>query len=1173
MNKSRTLIDELDNWMVIKNLLTKDNYKNLIRHHIESFDNFIEIKIPQIIKQLNPLSIYHEYMEETNSYKYEIKINFMEINYIKPTIYENDGSTKTMYPQDARLRNFTYSQTIMVDLNIEIVQNPNTESAKTLIVKRLNNINIGKVPVMVNSKFCMLNNKLQNKEEGFYDLGGYFIINGNEKVIVNQEKIAENKIYVFESTKASSKYSHICEIKSVSSKGFNTPKNVSVKLLSRENMYGRCVRINIPHVKIEIPVFIVFKALGIISDKDIISHIVYNIGKEDDALLNWLRPNVEEASHIKTQEEALEYLLRNGLILGQPKDIKLDKDRKIEIFKAMLERDLLCHIGGDFKKKALFLGYMVYKLGMCFLNKFKMDDRDNYCNKRIESSGHLMALLFRQYFTKLIKDMRNSIMKELNSGPWKTTKNIEAVINSTNLFKMLKSTTLESGLKYGLSTGNWGIKSTTTKVGIAQVLSRITYVSTISHLRRVNTPTEKTGKLVAPRKLHNTQWGIICAPETPEGGSVGLVKNLALSTYISVGTDKSPVIKVLDNIEDYINLDKFLEKYDIVDLYQKSKVFINGEWIGVTDIPIKLYKKLLYFKRIGHINIYSSISFSHEINQINIFTDAGRCCRPLYIVENNKLKIKKEDIDKLHNNGYGINNLVVKTLDSCEIEEGVIEYVDTEESWNTMIASNSESLNSKTITYSYCEIHPCLILGVLGSLIPFCNNNQSPRNTYQCAMGKQAMGIYATNFRHRMDTMGHILNYPQKPMVNTRIANYLPTNYMPNGENVIVAIASYSGYNQEDSVLLKKSAVERGLFRSTFYRTYKDDEKKYQSSDQEEKFTIPDRELTKGMKPGCYEKLDENGFVKLNKYVDTDDIVIGKVIPLRKTNSKYIYKDASTLLRNNEAGFVDKIYCNRNGDGHKFCKIRIRSERIPKIGDKFSSRHGQKGTVGMIFNDEDMPYTKDGITPDVIINPHAIPSRMTIAQLIECLLGKACSIIGCYGDGTPFSGTDINDISTILKSYKYEEHGNEILYDGFTGKQMSTKIFIGPTYYQRLKHMVEDKVHSRSTGPMVLLTRQPTEGRTREGGLRFGEMERDCMIAHGSLMFLKERMLDISDNYRAFTCNSCGLLGIVNPEKNVYKCKKCNNYSDFSEIRIPYACKLMIQELESMSVAPRIITN
>jgi DNA-directed RNA polymerase II subunit RPB2 len=280
------------------------------------------------------------------------------------------------------------------------------------------------------------------------------------------------------------------------------------------------------------------------------------------------------------------------------------------------------------------------------------------------------------------------------------------------------------------------------------------------------------------------------------------------------------------------------------------------------------------------------------------------------------------------------------------------------------------------------------------------------------------------------------------------------------------------------------------------------------------------------------------------------------------------------MLRNNETGFIDKVYTNCNADGHRFCKVRIRSERIPKVGDKFSSRHGQKGTVGMVYNEEDMPYTKDGIRPDIIINPHAIPSRMTIAQLMECLLGKLCANVGGYGDATPFSNIDIKDIGKALEKHaKYQRYGNEVLYNGINGKQLNVSLFIGPTYYQRLKHMVEDKVHSRSTGPKVLLTRQPPEGRSRDGGLRFGEMERDCMIAHGTLQFLKERMLDVSDNYKTHICNRCGLITPVNLEENISKCKKCKNYIDFSEIRIPYACKLLIQELESMSMAPRLITN
>ena len=1182
MSKSRTFAEDLDNWTVIKSLLKESNYKNVIRHHIESYNDFINNKIPTIVKQFNPLSIYHEYIPDSNTYKYEIKINFGETSYNKPTIYENDGSTKTMYPQEARLRNFTYSQLILVDMRIDIIEDPMLETSKVILTKQLNNINIGKIPIMVKSAFCMLShNKMEQNEECKYDLGGYFIINGNEKVIVCQEKIAENKVYVFESGKAASKYSHISEIKSVSSEGFNTPKNVAIKLLARENIYGRCLRVTLPHVKVDVPLFVMFRALGIISDKAIISYILYDMNKEDKLLLDWLRPSIEEGAVINSQDEAIGFLLKNGMILGQPKDIKLDRETKINLFKGMLERDFISHVGACFNKKSLYLGYMVNKLAKCFFGKIKYDDRDNYCNKRVETSGYLMALLFRQYFTKLIKDMRNSIMKELNSGPWKTTKNIEDIINTTNLYKILKSTTIESGLKYGLATGNWGIKSTNNKVGIAQVLSRLTYVSTLSHLRRINTPTEKTGKLVAPRKLHNTQWGIICPPETPEGGSVGLVKNIALSTYITIGSSKEPVKKILSTFDSIINLDK-IDNGNINIIFDFTKIFVNGEWIGITDNSKYIYKQLIHYKRVGHINVYTSISFNYELNEINIFTDSGRCCRPLYILDDNKLRITPSHIEKLKNKEYTIRNLIVNSLNSRgfnsnteenTISEGVMEYIDSEESWNAIIAQDASQLKSKNISYSHCEIHPCLILGALGSLIPFCNNNQSPRNTYQCAMGKQAMGIYATNFRNRMDTMGHILSYPNRPLVNTRMGNYLPSNNMPNGMNIVVAICSYSGYNQEDSIIFNQSAVDRGLFRSTFYRTYKDDEKKYQSSEQEERFMIPDRELTKGMKPGCYDKLDSTGFIKKDTFVDSNDIIIGKVIPIKKTNSQHIYKDASTVLRNNEAGFVDKVYYNRNGEGHKFCKIRIRSERIPKIGDKFSSRHGQKGTVGMVYRQEDMPYTKDGITPDIIINPHAIPSRMTIAQLIECILGKACSIVGGYGDGTPFLNTAVSDISKILHDNNFEEHGNEILYNGFTGTQMATKIFMGPTYYQRLKHMVEDKIHSRERGPMVLLTRQPAEGRSRDGGLRFGEMERDCMIAHGSLQFLKERMLDVSDNYRAFICNICGLIAHVNPERDIHKCKKCDNYSNFSEVRLPYACKLLIQELESMSIAPRLITN
>jgi DNA-directed RNA polymerase II subunit RPB2 len=1186
MNKKRSsphAIDELDSWVVIESYLKENNWMTLIKHHLESYNDFMKNKIPLIVKQFNPLSIYHGYDEESNNYKFEIRIEFTEVHYTKPLIYENDGSTKIMYPQEARLRNISYSCPANVDMEVTLITEPFSENPISTLKKELKNISIGKIPIMINSEFCTLyNNTDPNilKEECKYDLGGYFIINGNEKVVVGQEKMTENKVHVFKNNKVSSKYSHVCDIKSTSLSGFNTPKNISIRYIGRDSVIGRTIKASLPHIRADIPLFILFRALGVTTDKEILKYILYDISAEENyEMVNWLKPSIEDGSFILTQEDALEFLLKNGSILGQPKDIKLSKERKIKIFKGMIERDFLPHVGPDFKKKALFIGYMVNKLGKCFFNKIQFEDRDSYCNKRVETSGYLMAVLFRQYFTKLVKDMRNSIMKELNSGPWKNGNQIEDVINGTNLYKILRSTTIEAGLKYGLATGNWGIKSTNSKVGIAQVLSRLTYVSTLSHLRRINTPTEKTGKLVAPRKLHPTQWGIVCPSETPEGGSVGLVKNLALGAYITVGSSIEPVLTILDK-SNLISIDDV----EVSELSKYTKVFVNGNWFGIHKEPGQLYDTLLKCKRNGVINIYTSITFNIYMNEINVFTDGGRCCRPLYIVDNNSLRIHKEHIYKLSTKLYNWNNLILGSLNTTnnikfdpipnDISEGVIEFVDTDESWFAMISMLQGDLKNKAVSYNYCEIHPCLILGILGSHIPLCNHNQSPRNTYQSAMGKQAMGIYSLNYQKRMDTMGHVLNYPQKPLVNTRIAQILPSSNIPNGMNVIIAIGSYGGYNQEDSILFNRHSIDRGLFRSTFYRTYKEEEKKIQSSGQNERFMKPDPKITKGMKPGSYEKLDESGIIKKNTQVNSNDIIIGKVIPLKdKNRGAHVYRDSSTFLRNNESGFIDEIYYNRNGDGHKFCKIRTRSERIPKIGDKFSSRHGQKGTVGMIYSNEDMPYTKEGIVPDIIINPHAIPSRMTIAQLIECIMGKVGTIIGGHGDGTPFMNTSVLDIADMLGNCGFEKHGNEILYNGFNGRQMETKLFIGPTYYQRLKHMVEDKVHSRSTGPMVLLTRQPAEGRTRDGGLRFGEMERDCMIAHGSLQFLKERTIDVSDNYRAFICNECGLIAPVNELKNIAKCKKCDNYTEFSEVRLPYACKLLIQELESMSIAPRLIVE
>ena len=473
-------------------------------------------------------------------------------------------------------------------------------------------------------------------------------------------------------------------------------------------------------------------------------------------------------------------------------------------------------------------------------------------------------------------------------------------------------------------------------------------------------------------------------------------------------------------------------------------------------------------------------------------TEAGRVIRPVYYAAAMR-EIAADKTGVLRKQIMEIGDWNQLLLWESPTGKRLLEYMDAGEIDCAFIAMDYDSCINDP-SHTHCEIHPSTMLGTTASCIPFPDHNQSPRNAYQSSMAKQAMGIYAMNFRERFDAITHVLSYPEKPMVSTYMSRFYGAQTLPAGQNVIVAIMTYTGYNQEDSNMINRAALDRGRFRSIFYRTYKDEERKNQSSGEEEKFCHPDPMETKHMKNAHYDKLGEDGVVPKDTYVTPDDVLIGKVVPLRVPTGAVLpagakkQRDVSKLPRNNESGYVDKIYKNRNGEGYNFVKIRMRQDRIPEIGDKFSSRHGQKGTMGMILNPEDMPQTASGIVPDIIINPHAIPSRMTVAQLMETLMSKIGCMSGCLGDVSPFGDTQGEDLATILRDqYGMEPYGNEIMYNGYTGRMMETSIFIGPCYYQRLRHCSADKMHSRASGPLVMLTRQPAEGRAREGGLRFGK--------------------------------------------------------------------------------------
>lgn len=599
-----------------------------------------------------------------------------------------------------------------------------------------------------------------------------------------------------------------------------------------------------------------------------------------------------------------------------------------------------------------------------------------------------------------------------------------------------------------------------------------------------------------------------------------------------------------------------------------------------------LLSRLRNMRRSGNLDVEVSLVHDIPLRELRIYTDSGRGCRPLFIVEEinentrgeegfQRLKIKKSDIINLENPDSSWTDLIKK---------GLIEYIDAEEEETCMIAMTTDDLKKRSTyksytdgicnTFTHCEINPAMILGVCASIIPFSHHNQSPRNVYQSSMGKQAMGIYASNYQLRMDTLSHVLYYPQKPIVCTKPMDYLFFRQLPAGCNVIVAIMCYSGYNQEDSLMMNQSSIDRGLFRSTFYRTYVERESlNHQSFDNNlsgERFEKPTKSLYDRKAGLTYEKLDCDGLIPPGTRITERDIIIGKTssdgVPDPKTN-EIKKKDCSVSMRPGETAIVDEVMISTNEDGYKFVKLRTRSVRVPTIGDKFSSRHGQKGTVGMTYRQEDMPFTRQGITPDIMVNPHAIPSRMTIGQLIECLLGKVSTLFGKEGDATAFTKVTVETISRELHNLGFQKRGNEVMYCGHTGRKLDAQIFIGPTYYQRLKHMVDMKIHSRNRGPTSALTRQPLEGRAKEGGLRMGEMERDCLVAHGSAQVLRDRFLFCSDDYRVFVCDLCGLMC---SQKG---CKNCKNTTQISTVRIPYACKVLFQELMAMSILPRLYTE
>jgi len=1407
---------------MLSNTLSKDDifqfmdlYFNrqfiMYNHMYNSMNKFFDEDIPQFLE--NGEHIFFEKITKNKVFRYKFKYENISI---KEATLEND--IEPMFPSDARNRNLTYSVKLIARVTQiqEIIDIGTGETKINIVGSPEDNIVIASIPVMVRSKYCNLNlYKGYDKSECPYDPGCYFIVNGSEKVIISQDRMVENKPLVF-LKKDSGTELYTVQINSRSYKPHGITQIISTKLKKDGNITIRVPILN------EVNIFILMRAMGIESDKDITNYICSDETDFDmiDKIRTGLAYSKTDKENIKilTQEQAIDYLSGKLRVLKKyvegDKNIKTNQKR-VHIM-SLLENNFLPHIEGNLVDKAYFIGYMINKLLKTSLGRTPLDDRDSYVNKRVDLPGDLLNEPFRQFYRQMLNNCGNFFKKRSGSD--------EAPLNIIN---QIKPNTIEQGIKACLLIGAWPRRS-----GVAQMVQRLTYLQGISFMRRIDAPSgdAASSKIINHRLLHQSSISFLCAIQTPEHAKVGLVKHLALIASVTILEHSQ-----LTLIKNYLSK-KIISLQDIspLEIKNMTKVFINGEWIGVTDNAVKLNTELRKNKENGTFNPLVSIIWDIPEKEIRIYCDGGRMYRPVLKVENNQVKLTKDIIKKISLNKADKAKGKIVSWDEFLIENiGIIEFIDMEEQPYLMICDNIDKLEEarkhmyKTIEnvkgdesndiqnrynedyiytkYSHCEFHPSFLIGEIVSIIPFCNHNHGPRNIFLYAQAKQGMGLYTSNYRDRLD-ISYILYHPQKPLISTRSSRYNNTDVLASGENIVVAISIYTGFNQEDSIVFNLSAIERGLFRSTSLNKEFSQIQKNQSS-QDDIFMKPNPAKVAGMKPGSYDKLNDKGYVPEETPIVDGDIIIGKVTPIQAVgNSNKTYKDSSKVYKNYRPGVIDKVYTNiYNAEGYEMRKVRIRSECVPRIGDKFccyssdtevltqngwilfkdlnkeihqvatllngntlsytkpldvmnydfngnminiksanldllvtpnhrmwvsdndnnfkielaeeiygkmkrfkktienyipfeqknvdipvasesfiesvlsitqeqakkvlnrilinntkyydsvsetqidqfqilclhagvacdikkidnifraeiitenlnseyqhhsrisysgkvyccqvigdgviyvrrnkipvwcgNSRFGQKGTIGLYLRQSDMPFSKHGITPDIILNSHCIPSRMTLGQILESVMGKSCAIKGVEGDGTPFNDTDIHSIREELTKLGYASSGKEYLYNGMTGKKMNTEIFIGPTYYLRLKHLVEDKFHSRARGPKTSLMHQPPEGRAREGGLRVGEMERDALLAHGLSRYLKEKLMDNSDAYSTYVCDICGLFAQRLFKKDnqshatpndLHYCAACKNYTKISKVMIPYAFKLVIQEMMAMNIAPRI---
>ena len=1208
--------------VLLKKYFTTQGYP-FTRHHIESYDNFVSQDLPAIIKDSNPLILLHAPIGKTGTYGYKAEIFIGGIGgdrlYIgTPTISLKDSQEiRVLLPNEARLRNLTYASSVEADIVIrltystvgagrtitqkEVIMDPATDPIQFGYLAKFP---IFRLPIMLHSRYCLLNAKpasfIKEAGECQYDFGGYFVIDGSEKVLITHQEQAFNVLNIA----LQPRDPKIAIFSSIACLNPTTKrvKRVAFAVYKRENT----ILMSLPLVRKPVPLFVVFRALGIQSDEDILRMIFPDPDATETKIMQpLLHESILEAHPFFDTYSAIQYIkvLTKGFSEAHVLDI--------------LHNQVFIHVQDSPKARAAFLAECVRRILRVKASIDAPTDRDDIRNQRCLTSGILIRTLFQGIYTNWLKAVRLTLDKErnFNEGIYEGEKYQNLFLQGT-LNKMFNAGMMTENIMRAFK-GKWSSGSGAgvgeEKTGVIQALSRLSYMDFMSHCRRVVLDFDTGMKLAGPRRLHTSQYGYFCTSETPGGASIGITKNLSMLASISVATNPAPIIEWLYTRGEVMQCAQMTPAMLIVSV----PVFVNAGIIGYTLRPIALRDVLKVLKWTGCLPPSTSVGFSIRDRRVFIFVDEGRPGRPLiHLGPRGSLPI-----DALRAGGtwrnlvMGVLPTTVKrtlfqggfvdpfaaevspTLESyverLAPEAGVIEYVDPYEMNEAFIANFPENIQPET---THLEIHPSTIVGLMTSMIPYANHNQSPRNQLSCSQSKQGVSVYSTAFKNRFDNQVHVLCYGQAPLVRTLYYDYLADGQMGYGQNIILAMGSFTGYNQDDGILFNADSFARGMFRSTFYRSYEafeeDDPMTHGKTRIGNPANVPG---WLQLKPGLdYSKLDERGIVRVGEYVDETCALVGMYLQSEAGDMR----DASVPAQVWTRGRVEEVSVTVNNSGLGMVKVRVVQERVPELGDKFSNRHGQKGTIGMLLRGYDMPRTSEGIPVDMIMNPHAIPSRMTVAQMIEALVGKAAPGLGTVGNGTLFmnDGNPVEAIGGVLRDVLgMEPFGEELMYDGMSGQLIPTQMFIGNVYTMRLKHMPEDKWNARGEGKREQRTHQPTGGRGAQGGLRIGEMERDAILGHGISGFLQESIMKRADGYSTIICNGCGTIPIYNERQGLTICPSCDgpvkyigatasnleilpplkrSVATFSKINIPYAFKLLDQEMNGfLNMGMRVLTD